>query len=201
MSRRWSWLYDPSLWLLLAANVWPIWLVWQGELTPIEVYWGYFAQTVLMLLLSTVRLLLSGYGRKGTGSLLGMSVEHQTILGYTKTENDYSAAWLFFSTGFMALAIYLPFIAVLVGLPNWPALVPVATGFSVAHVWSVVQHKAAIDPKHIGPQFLWRILPMHLSIVLGAATGALFGLAFMALKTVIDAVGHVTDHLATRPGE
>ncbi len=198
MDRKQFWriFLDPSLYLLLGANAFVVWNAWQQHLTMADVYWAYWAQSVIMIFAWTFRLQEMGYTTPGSAADLGMSISVTTFSGDIKDEYDYTGVqgFLLFALGFFLL--YIPFLFMIVGLPNWEPLLWMIPGFGVAHLTSYAYHKSSYrDGKEVMSAFAKRLIPVHLGIILGSGFAGFGGIALLSLlKTIVDVSSHAIEH-------
>lgn len=187
---------DPSLYLLLLANIVVFWQLWHGEIQAADAYWAYWVQSMVMIIAWTFRLVDLGYTRPGSAADLGISISVTTFSGDTKDENDYTGVqgFLQFALGFFLL--YIPFLLAIVGLPHWETLLWTTPGFAVAHASSFFFYRGTTgDGKGVMAEFGKRLIPMHLGIVFGALFVGV-GMAWLLtlLKTGVDIATHIYEH-------
>ncbi len=187
---------DPSAWSLLAANLITIGLaLWERwDLAPLM--WIYWGQSCIIGWFNFARIL----------SLKEFSTENFKIndrpAAPTRGTQIFTAFFFLFHYGMFHLG-YLVFMLkqhALVSPDRMPVLICIGV-FFVNHLFSF-QHNLEGDrrqKRNIGKLMFFpyaRIIPMHLTIILGAevAGGPAVLLLFLALKTVADLVMHGVEH-------
>ncbi|MCB9988165.1 MAG: hypothetical protein H6868_02390 [Rhodospirillales bacterium] len=191
-------LADPSLWILTASNVMTMAMAFiQGwEMGP--VLWVYWAQSVIIGLTNFVRMInLKEFTTKG------MTMNDHPVP--ETSAGKYQVSFFFlFHYGFFHF-VY----AMLLISDNFDgALTPeqvftvsfCVLAFASSHIYSFVYNKGQ-DFRHKKPSLgtimfypYMRIVPMHLTIILGTAMGGQAILLFMGLKTISDAGMHMVEH-------
>jgi hypothetical protein len=188
-------LKDPSFYILLISNIWPLKSLLVGELLPGDIYWSYLGQSFIIICVWTIRLVLNGYGRIGTGGLLGIQVKGTVRKGRYQDENDYSAAGLFFTTWSLATFVYSLFALVFFGEPRWAQVSWPLGGFAIANLASVLTHGWRIDPAKVNKMISLRAIPMHFAVIFGGFLPSILpALVLMTVKTVADVTVHALDH-------
>lgn len=194
---------DPSFWGLILSNLFSIVMALLQGWDLHELMWVYWAQSVVIGLINFYRIL----------SLKEFSTENFYIndrpVSPTPETRRNTAFFFLFHYGFFHLG-YLAFIWQEMplsdaDLPRIVFLVLCAMGFMTAHGFSFV-HNLGRDFKDRKPNIgtimfypYMRIVPMHLTIIIGGAAvesgpGTQALLLFMVLKTLADAGMHVVEH-------
>ena len=194
---------DRSLWLLLPANGVTILLALTQDWNLIALMWIYWFQSIVIGFFSFRRI----------RSLVEFSTAGITINGRpvdpTEETKNYVARFFLQHYGGFHL-VYFIFLLVfsqtgMSGSADGSALdsvdlryiLPTALLFLGNHVYSYFYNR----PRDSGRQYIGalmfypyaRIIPMHLTIILGAYLGGGL-LLFLVLKTLADAIMHVVEH-------
>ena len=187
---------DGSVWMLLAINtIALITAVWQGW-SLAELMLNYWAQSLIIGASYVLRI-----RKLGNYSTEGFRMNGRNVKPNAATKRKTAFFFCIHYGGFHAG--YLIFI--LQDLPSGvlldPGFIACTVGFAINHGYSYRFHRKMDDQgkPNIGTLMFTpylRILPMHLTIIFGGATGSSgMGLViFGALKTAADAVMHVIEH-------
>jgi hypothetical protein len=191
---------DLSLYFLLAANLYILIQFHLGFIEVGAVIWTYWLQSLFMIITWAMRLAQLGYTKKGSAADLGftMHVDRLVKPGF-KTEFDYSgvSAFLLFGLGFFAM--YGIALAAIIGPQTFLSAVPLSLGFGASHLVSFFQRRDTpliSEGKSVMTAFAQRLVPMHLTIILGAiGTGVALYVLIIA-KTLLDLYTHSRQHSA-----
>lgn len=185
---------DPSLFMLLAANLATIAATFWFEFDLKELMLIYWLQSVMIGLSFFVRMLRSTGGAQDPWARFD-GPEHRM----------FSALFFLVHYGFFHL-VYLVFIKP----AAFPGLVGVlglcALGFALSHAYSLWHNIRRDRVAGVSSSTLFwlpyaRIVPMHFTIIFGPqlAGGEYALLMFLGLKTFADLVMHVVEHQVLRP--
>ena len=202
---------DLSLWLLVFSNFATIFLAITQDWSLVSIMWVYWFQSVTIGLFNFIRIL--GLKEFSTD---GLKFEGQQAKP-TKETQLFSAFFFLCHYGFFHL-VYLIFL--LAGLSDgtfgekidlaenmefvfFPSLL-----FFTNHLFSFIYNKQRDTKKqNIGTVMFYpylRIIPMHLTIILGFSLGLSLGNIvlpfFLILKTFSDAIMHTIEHRLIRKG-
>lgn len=194
---------DLSLWLLLLSNIASIILTYFQGWSTQEVLWIYWGQSVVIGAMNFIRILnLKEFSTENFK--MGNSRPPET------TETKKQVAWFFlFHYGFFHFG-YFMFLWIDYPLSDFTAdkfvfVLILIAAFFMTHRFSYNYNKDTDfkDKKpNIGMVMFYpylRIIPMHLSIILGGIFGSTGGLIFfMVLKTFADAGMHMIEHYMFR---
>jgi hypothetical protein len=205
-NKKANWLADKSLWALTLSNIFSIYFaVTEGWSLP-TVMLVYWFQNVVIGIFNFVRIL----------QLKEFSTENFKINGRpaqpTQDTKIFTAFFFLFHYGFFHL-IYLMFIMTFpFSMSGRPIADPITFKYAIGmglvflgnHFFSYIYNKPRDTKKqNIGYLMFYpyaRIIPMHLTIVLGGFySGAIF--LFMILKALADAAMHILEHNVIRKGE
>lgn len=198
-------LRDPSAWMLLASNAATITLALTQHWSLIVIMWIYWWQSVVIGFFNFLRILtLQDYSTEG------FTMNDRPVQP-TPSAKVGAAFFFAFHYGFFHL-VYAIFLVVfsLVGFlgepidpgPTAPVSLPAVfltgIGFAANHLYSFV-HNRERDAKgrNIGQVMAApyaRIVPMHLTIILGAFLHGATLPFFLLLKAAADVVMHVREH-------
>ena len=188
--------HDGSVWMLLAINLIALMTaIWQGW-SLAELMLIYWAQSLIIGASYVLRI-----SRLGNYSTEGFRMNGRSVKPNAATKRKTAFFFCIHYGGFHAA--YLIFI--LQDLPPGilldPGFIACTLGFAINHAFSYRYHRQMDEQgkPNIGTLMFTpylRILPMHLTIIFGGATGSAgTGLViFGALKTAADAVMHVVEH-------
>lgn len=197
---------DLSLWFLLFSNIATIFFAITENWNLSTILWVYWFQSITIGFFNFVRIL----------RLKESSTEGFTINGrpaqLTQGIKLFIAFFFLFHFGLFHF-IYLIFLLsgiITKAYGNTPNSAEVkyilltALIFFINHLFSYFYNKPRDTRKqNIGSLMLYpyaRIIPMHLTIILGPLFGGALPL-FLILKTFADAIMHVVEHKALREGE
>jgi hypothetical protein len=197
---------DPSLWFLLFSNITTIFFAITENWSLSTIVWVYWFQSITIGFFNFIRIL----------QLKEFSTEGFKINGRpaqpTQGTKFFTAFFFLFHFGFFHF-VYLIFL--LTGTftkeyGNTPNLSEVkyilltALVFFINHLFSYFYNKPRDTKKqNIGSLMFYpyaRIIPMHLTIILGFSFGGTL-LLFLVLKTFADAIMHIVEHNILRKGE
>ncbi len=184
---------DNSLWSLLLANVLTIVMaLWQGW-SLIMLLWVYWAQSVIIGGFNFWRM-----RSLQTFTTKGLKVNGHSVEPTEKTKH--SISWFFLMHyGFFHL-VYLVFLATSLQDVSLNIGVPVmALVFFFNHLYSFFLNRKKDEAcvPNIGTLMFLpyaRIVPMHLTLILGAFFSGAGLLFFLLLKTMADMIMHVVEH-------
>lgn len=195
-------LTDRSAWTLLAANAVTLVVALVGRWDIRPLLWVYWGQSVIIGAFNFIRMI---------------TLTHFTTEGLTSNDQPvpatsggkYSTAVFFaFHYGFFHL-VYLVFLAAEFrptgGRGTWSSIALCLAAFLLNHLFSFRQNQAEDQRRvlNLGTLLFFpyaRILPMHLTIILGAALTRWLNplLIFLPLKTLADLIMHATEHAGFR---
>ena len=198
-------LFDVSLWTLLLANTFTIYLAYAEQWNIFDIVIVYWAQSVIIGIFNVVRML----------SLKNFSIENITINGAPpkspRVAQLYFAGFFAVHYGFFHLVYLIFIVSGVFGKSSAGTMtamlatlgVPIAL-FLGNHLFSYLQNHEADEAKRANLVSLMffpyaRIIPMHLTIIFGGILGAagassLTLLLFLSLKMLADVVMHVMEH-------
>lgn len=187
---------DPSLWAVVAGNAVAIVLALVEGWDLGEVMWIYWGQSVMIGVANVWRMMaLKDF------STQGMKVNGQPVPETPAAKRD-AAIFFAFHYGFFH-ADYAAFLWQqwpFSGVEGAPLLLLALLGFALSHGYSL-RYNATRDFRDARPNLgalmaypYLRILPMHLTILFGLASGSGALLLFMILKMLADAGTHVAEH-------
>jgi len=176
-------LIDPSLWILLAGNLWCIWYFGSNPEGISNVIWIYWLQSVIIGLVNFLDLLtLKDFNSDN------FKLNKQPVT----SKNSGCVAWFFlFHYGFFHLG-YMIFIAIDYHQNiNGKLILLVVAGFIIEAIISFKQRKEAERGASlsIGTIFFLpylRIVPMHLTIIIPKFLNIQTSIFFLVLKTLAD---------------
>lgn len=181
-------LVDPSAWFLLFANLFTIFFALKDGWNALDIFWTYWFQSVIIGLFHVARIL-----QVKTPSLF-------------MTGNKVTKALSFaFHYGFFHLVYALVLLSgIFNALSSGPQPVAVkhillgAAVFFVNHCFSFFYNKPIDIQQYTSSRLVSRpyirIIPMHITLILGAALGKAALPLFLALKIFSDLVLHVQEH-------
>jgi len=205
-SRRF-WFWDVSLWGLLISNLVTMGLAIDQGWNLAMIMWVYWFQSVTIGIFNFIRILnLEEFSTEG------FSINNRPAQPTIGTK--FSTAWFFlFHYGFFHF-VYLIFlvtgtVAKFYGegitMLGMGSILLTAGMFFVNHLFSYLYNKPRDTKRqNIGTLMFYpyaRIIPMHLTIILGMAVGEVALPLFLGLKTVADVVMHAVEHYVIRRGE
>lgn len=195
-----NWFNDPSLWLLLFSNIAAIFFAVKENWDISTILWVYWSQSIIIGFFNFIRLL----------QLKDFSTKGMTINGHpaepTNCTKIFTAYFFLFHYGFFHL-IYFIFLSGTFTDGNMSDsgqiryILLTAFLFFANHLFSYVYNrqkeiqKSAPRP-NIGAIMFFpyaRIIPMHLTLLIGAAFGGAL-VIFLVLKTFADALMHIVEH-------
>lgn len=193
-------LRDVSLWGVLGGNALTLCLAVALDWPAREIMWIYWQQSVAIGATNFIRMRnLKEFSTKGLTSN-GRPVP-ETPEGARSTANFFALHYGFFHLGYAVFLFAMPGdesggLSALDRLLGAVAVV----GLVASHVFSL-RYNAARDFRarrpNLGALMFYpylRILPMHLTIILGGAVAGLSLPLFMLLKTLADGGMHVVEH-------
>lgn len=194
---------DLSLWGVLAGNALTMGLALAQKWPLTEIMWVYWWQSVIIGATNFVRMWnLKEFSTEGFTSN-GRRVA-ETPAGARSTALFFAAHYGFFHFGYMVFLFVMPSVLD-EGARHSTALdavlIAVATlGFAASHVFSL-RYNASRDFREKRPNLgalmfypYLRIIPMHMTIIVGGAIGGIAIWLFMLLKTAADAGMHIVEH-------
>ncbi len=188
---------DPSLWGVIAGSVFAICMAVTENWSASEILWTYWAQSVLIGIINAYRMASLG-DFSTTGLISGGDPVAETVQAKKEMTGFLVIHYGFFHLGYAAfLATDAPIDLL---APNISMSLALAiTGFVAAHVYSY-RHNKLNDFRDKKPNlgFLLfypyiRVIPMHIIIVSGVMLSSGGILFFMAMKTLADALMHMTE--------
>lgn len=202
--------HDRSLWLLLLSNGVTVLLAVTQNWDVLVLMWVYWFQSIVIGFFNFLRIRQLGE----------FSTEGLTINGHsaepTQETRNYVARFFLLHYGFFHL-VYFIFLLVFsrtgmlgsaeenaLSSANLKYILPTALLFLGNHVFSYSYNRPRdTGRQNIGALMFYpyaRIVPMHLTIILGAfLSGGL--LLFLVLKTLADAIMHIVEHRVLLRGE
>lgn len=197
---------DPSLWFLLLSNLAMIYIATKENWNLSTIMWVYWFQSITIGLFNFIRIL-----QLKEFSTEGFKINGEPAQSTQNTKN-FTAFFFLFHYGIFHL-VYMIFL--LTGIftkaygntPNLSELKYIlltALLFFINHLFSYFYNKP-IDTKkqNIGSLMFYpyvRIIPMHLTIILGSAFAGILPL-FLVLKTFADGIMHIVEHNVLRNNE
>ncbi|MCJ7576737.1 MAG: DUF6498-containing protein [Dehalococcoidia bacterium] len=201
---------DWSLWLLLVTNGVTIAFAVIQDWNVLALMWVYWFQNIVIGFFSFLRI-----RRLREFSTEGFSINGHSVEPTEQTKNDTARFFLLHYGGFHLGYFIFLLIFSLTGMfssadgdalnsADLKYIIPTALLFLGNHVFSDFYNR----PRDTGRQKIgWlmaypyaRVIPMHLTILLGAFLGGGL-LLFLVLKTLADAIMHVVEHRILLRGE
>lgn len=210
--KRTSLLYrdnDPTIWSLIAVNLLTILLALKFNWSLLELMWIYWAQSVTIGVFNFFRLLTAS-----SPFPVRVTINKQSVTLQTNWAN---AAFFALHYGFFHF-IYAIFMLVFTfagsevfpgaATINWWSVLGVSVMFIANHGFSFFYNREKDAAKADASRLMMfpyaRIIPMHLTIILGAVVGEMFSsptlaaysplLLFMGLKLAADVIMHRIEH-------
>ncbi len=194
-------LNDASLWGIVAGNVLTLVLAITQQWPASEIIWIYWWQSVFIGVANFYRLwTIKEFSTKGFTSN-GQRVP-ETQAGARSTAIFFAAHYGIFHFVYMTFLFSMSDRSELLPatmIDNILAVTAIA-GFFASHLFSL-RYNATRDFKskkpNIGSLMFYpylRIIPMHLTIIIGGALGAFSLIIFVGLKAIADAGMHVVEH-------
>ncbi len=190
-------LRDPTLWGVIAGNVFAIGMAITENWSASEILWTYWAQSVLIGIINAYRMWTLGeFTTDGLTS--GGNAVPETVQAKKETTGFFIFHYGFFHFCYaIFLASDLP-LNLATPTTSWTLALAIS-GFVFAHIYSY-RHNRLMDFRDKKPNlgFLLfypyiRIIPMHLIIVSGMFLTSGGMVLFMAMKTVADALMHIIE--------
>jgi hypothetical protein len=181
-------LTDPSAWFLLLANIFTIFFALKDGWNVITIFWTYWFQSVIIGFFHVARIL-----RVKTPSLFMTGNKVTKALGF-------AIHYGFFH--FVYLLVLLSGIFNIASSGSQPVAVKHillgAAVFFANHCFSFFYNKPTDVQQYTSSRLISRpyirIIPMHITLILGAALGKAALPLFLALKIFCDLVLHVQEH-------
>ncbi len=202
---RYEWWRDPSLWVLVVLNGVTIYLALSEGWSLATIMWIYWIQSVTIGVFHFIRILqlekFSMEGVKVNGKEIPVTASEVWVKGFFASffALHYGIFHLVYLV-FLIVGIFAPVFGS--GMPEWKEVGLVSLFFFANHLFSFVFNQQRDSHKqNIGTVMMYpyaRILPMHLTIIIGAFVNALP--LFLILKALADAVMHVFEHALLRKG-
>jgi hypothetical protein len=197
-----SLLLDPSLLSVVLSNVLSIVLALVFDWDLNEILWVYWGQSVVIGVTNFIRMM-----RLKEFTTRGLKSGGRAVPETQKAKRE-TAFFFLIHYGFFHL-VYAVFLSQrmplnLLSQQDATFLLIAIGGFAFTHGYSLI-HNAGDDFRHKKPNLgtllfypYMRVMPMHLTILAGAATGGGAVTAFMILKTIADAGMHMVEHALFR---
>ena len=198
-------LRDPSLWTLLLANSVTIFLALSQGWDVTTLMWSFWLQSVIIGVMNVVKILsLKNLPEKTSSGITTSSLISNPVIAKRLIAG-------FFITHYGAFHLaYLFFLSLIFTNKGTDFKAVFLTGgiFLLNHIFSYFYHaqEEGTTPKDIskilfGPYA--RVFPMHIAIIAGGflGTGPVMLLAFLLLKTGVDALMHIFKHLTKKVPE
>lgn len=194
---------DVSLWSVVAGNALTMGLALTQKWPLTEIMWVYWWQSVIIGATNFVRMWnLKEFSTQGFSSN-GKRVP-ETPAGARSTALFFAAHYGLFHFVYMVFLFVMPSVldeGARQSTPLDAALVAMAAlGFAASHVFSL-RYNASRDFRqkrpNLGALMLYpylRIIPMHMTIIIGGVVGGVAIWLFMMLKTAADAGMHIVEH-------
>jgi len=192
-------LNDYSLWLLIISNIVSIFLAYFQGWSAQEVFWVYWAQSVIIGLINFVRIKkLKAFSTENFK--MGNSRPPETADTKKQVALFFLFHYGFFHFGYF-IFLWADYPLTDLTPDSIVFIMMLILGFYMTHLFSY-RYNSPTDFKdkkpNIGTLMFYpylRIIPMHLSIIIGAVFGSVGGLLFfMVLKTFADAGMHAVEH-------
>ncbi len=203
---RLNWIHwnDSSAWVLLASNILTAFFALTNNWGLLTLVWGYWLQSIIIGFFTFLKLggqsakkpFWSGFARmiKGKERISGTAETFAFIYGL------FHLVYLFFLAVFTFLDL-----APAMGPVDWPGFLLIGIIFFVNHAYSFwytfAQAKtvSSTEEQFFLNAFL-RVIPMHLTIVIGfglvfaGAPASIALLVFLGGKTIADVLSHFLQH-------
>jgi hypothetical protein len=180
---------DPTIWSLIAVNLLTILLAVKFHWSLLELMWIYWAQSVTIGVVNVIRLQFD----RETASFFALHYGFFHLI--------YALFLLIFT---LAGGEIFPGASSI----NWWSVLGVSLLFIVNHGFSFIYNREKDAAKADADRLMFfpyaRIIPMHLTIILGAVAGEFFTapwlvanfpiLLFLGLKTAADVIMHLIEH-------
>ncbi|MCK9361032.1 DUF6498-containing protein [Patescibacteria group bacterium] len=196
---------DPSLWLLIASNAITIYLALTQGWNLGTLMWVYWIQSVIIGVFHFIRILrlekFSIEGVKVNGKEIPVTSSEVLVKGFFATFFAiHYGIFHFVYLVFLIVGVFTPVFGS--GAPEWREVGFASLIFFGNHLFSFFFNQSRDShEQNIGAVMMYpygRILPMHITIIIGAFVNALP--LFLILKAVADAVTHVLEHALLRKG-
>lgn len=199
-----KWSHDTSLWFLFISNILTIILAVNGEQNFLTILWIYWIQSVTIGIFNFIRILdLQNFSTEG------FKINNKAV---QPTQNTKRFTAYFFAAHYgLFHIVYAVFIFSGIfanSLENFidvKYILILALVFFLNHLFSYFYNRPRdIKLKNIGSLMFYpylRIIPMHITIILGTyfSEGAL--VFFLVLKTFADCMMHIIEHQVIRGRE
>ncbi len=198
---------DASLWVLLVSNLITMGVAVNQGWNLVMLMWVYWFQSITIGTFNFIRIL-----KLEEFSTSGFTINNRPAMPTAGTKN-FTALFFLFHFGFFHF-VYLVFLltgtfAKIYGdgvtIAGMGSVLLTAGLFFVNHLFSFMYNRPRdSERQNIGTLMFYpyaRIIPMHLTIILGMTMGQAALPLFLGLKTVADVVMHVVEHYVIRRGE
>ena len=198
---------DPSLWTLLFSNLIAIYFATKEGWNLSSLMWVYWFQSIIIGFFNFIRIL-----RLKEFSTDGFMINNQPAKP-THSTKVFTAFFFLFHYGFFHFA-YLIFLTIgsltktlggSINTTEFKSLLVVVFLFFLNHLFSYIYSQPKDTKKqNIGALMFYpyaRIIPMHLTIILGLNYGHNVLFLFLGLKTLADIIMHIIEHAVIRKGE
>jgi len=199
---------DPSILSLLVANLATIFFVISEGWSILIVMWIYWFQSIIIGLFNFIRIL-----QLKEFSTEGLMINGRPALP-TEGTKIYTAFFFLFHYGFFHFGYAFFFLQLAVFGESWGFghitletgymnyIYFTATLFFINHLISYIFNKPKDNKKqNIGTLMFYpyaRIIPMHLTILLGGFFSQAIMIFFLFLKTIADVIMHIIEHRLRR---
>lgn len=199
---------NPTVWSLAASNLLTIVLALVQKWPLLELMWIYWAQSATIGIFNFIRIL-----RLKEFSTSGVTMNDKPVLPTAETKRSIAFFFLV-HYGFFHLAyiIFLltggagvksakgaDFIPLTAGAPvSVPTILIMSAIFFANHLYSTLYNKDNYRGKpNIGTLMFFpyaRVIPMHITIIIGSVVGQGAIVLFLLLKSLADVIMHAVEH-------